>query len=224
MKAEELLVAAAADLSTAAPALQDAFTRTSGFTLKWVFGGSGALARQIEAGAPFDLYLSANERFVKDLALAGRLLPGSVSVYALGRLGLWSKAGSYRSEDDLRKPALRYLALPNPALAPYGAAAKEFLLSRKLWTQVEPKVVYAENVLQALQFAESGNADAVITAWSLVKSRGGVLLAPDAYSPLRQAGAVVRTSKQPAAGARFLAFLTGIEGRAVLENFGFGAP
>ena len=224
MRGAEILVAAAADLALAGPALGDAFHHVSGDTVRYAFGGSGALATQIESGAPFDVYLSANERFVRELAGRNRVIPESVFVYALGRLGLWSKSGKYQTVSDLARLGFRYLALPNPALAPYGAAAREFLEAQKIWAALEPKIVYGENVLQAMQFAESGNADAVITAWSLVKTRGGVLLPASGHRPVRQTGAVVRTARQPAAAGRFLKFLAGAEGRAVLESFGFGVP
>ena len=92
---------------------------------------------------------------------------------------------------------MKHLAIPNPEHAPYGVAAREALENRKLWKQIQPKIVYGENVSQALQFAESGNADAVITSWTLLKGRG--ILLPDSWhKPIRQAGAVVKSSQQPA--------------------------
>lgn len=192
--------------------------------MKYAFGGSAALARQIESGAPFDVYLSANERFVRYLASRGRIIPESVSVYALGRLGLWSRSGRYHSLGDLTRLGFRYLAIPNPALAPYGVAARELLETQKIWARLEPKIVYGENVRQAMQFAESGNADAAITAWSLMKTRGGVLLRESGHQPVRQTGGVVRSSKHGAAARRFLLFLGSAKGRAMLESFGFGMP
>ena len=116
------------------------------------------------------------------------------------------------------------LALANPAHAPYGAAAREFLERRGLWKAVEPKVVYGENVRQALQFAESGNADAAITAWSLVFDRGGVLLPDRDHAPIRQAGGVVTGRPHVAEARRFLEYLASPAARKILEAHGFGVP
>jgi molybdate transport system substrate-binding protein len=200
------------------------FREVSGQRVRFTLGASGMLARQIEQGAPYDVFLSANERFVDELLKAGRLEAGSVRVYALGRLGLWSKSGAIREVDQLRGAGVLHVALANPAHAPYGAAAKEFFERRGLWTALERKIVYGENVRQALQFAESGNAEAVITAWSLVFDRGGVLLPGDEHAPIRQSGGVVARRPQPAAARRFLEFLGSERGRRILETHGFSVP
>jgi molybdate transport system substrate-binding protein len=215
-----LLIAAAADLAPLEKELRDAFVKTGGGAVRFSFGSSGMLARQIENGAPFDVYLSANERFVKDLAEKGKLRPETVAVYGRGRLGLWSKSGKFKELKDLVQPGVLHVALPNPAHAPYGAAARQMLEQRGLWAGIEPRVVYAENVQQAFQYAESGNAEAAITAWSLMKDRGGVALPPEWYPPIRQAGGVVASSPHPEAAKRFLAMLQSPEGRRLLAHFG----
>jgi len=114
--------------------------------------------------------------------------------------------------------------MANPASAPYGAAAKELLESAGLWPAIETKVVYGENVRQALQFAESGNADAAITAWSLVFDRGGILLPDSGHKPIRQAGGVVAGRPNEAAAQRFLDLLASGEGRKILAAHGLGLP
>lgn len=182
------------------------------------------LARQIEHGAPYDLYLSANERFVNDLAASGRLLPDSVKVYALGRLGLWSKSGKIKSLDDLKGSDVRHVAIANPVHAPYGAAAKQALESSGLWTVLQPRLVYGENVRQALEMAQSGNADAVVTAWSLVWDRAAAQLPETLHAPIRQAGGVVAASAHRAQARKFLLFLTSPEGRRILEAHGLIPP
>jgi molybdate transport system substrate-binding protein len=185
----------------------------------FTLASSGSLAHQVENGAPFDVFLSANDQYVKDLAASGHVDPSSVIVYATGRLALWSRDGSVKSLDDLKKPSVKHLAIPNPEHAPYGVAARQALEDRKLWTQIQPKIVYGENVSQALQFAESGNADAVITSWTLLKGRG--ILLPDSWhKPIRQAGAVVKSSRQTALAQEFLKFLASPEGRKILESGG----
>jgi len=219
----EILVAAAADLYPIQRELSEAAAKTLGIDLKFTFSGSGMLARQIENGAPYDLYLSANESFVRNLASRGKLLPDTVTIYAIGRLGLWSKNGKVQRLEDLTAVRVVHFALPNPVHAPYGAAAREMLQALGLWKQVEAKVVYGENVEQTLQFAESGNADACITAWSLVRARGGTLL-PARHATIRQVGGVVTSSTKRQAAGKVLQFLAGPGGRALLGRYGFGTP
>ncbi len=217
-------MAGAADLTAIEAPLVQECQRVTGLKVRFTFGASGMLTRQIEQGAPYDVFLSADERFVAELVKAGRLAPDSVRVYALGRLGLWSKNGSIRSLADLGRVKVQHVAIANPVHAPYGAAARELLEKKGLWKTLEPKVVYGENVRQALQFAESGNVDAVITAWALLFDRGGVALDDRGHTPIRQAGGVVTGGRQEAAARRFLEFLGSAEGRRVLEAHGFAVP
>lgn len=217
---QPLLIAAASDLSPLQTRLAAAITRATGVPVRFTFSGSGVLARQIENGAPYDLYLSANEQFVRDLEKQGKVVPGSPAVYAYGFLGLWSKSGKIRDIKELTGT----LALPNPVHAPYGAAAREMLKNAGLWTALQPKVVYGENVLQAFQFAESGNADACITSWSMVRDKGGVLLNAAGYPPIRQTGAVVASSTRRQEAAGVLTFLLSPAGRKILKDGGLGTP
>jgi len=222
--ADPLYIAAASDLAPLQSELAQTIGKETGITARFSFGGSGILAQQIENGGPFDLYLSANESFVKNLEAKGKLLGGTVSVYAYGRLGLWSKNGRIHSLQELTSKSVTHLALPNPAHAPYGVAAREMLRKLGLWQTLEPRVVYGENVQQALQFAESGNADACVTAWSLVRDKGAILLPASDHPPIRQAGAVVAASGHRAAATRVLAVLRGPAGRALLARYGFSTP
>lgn len=212
---QPLLVAAAADLAPLEQPLSQAFGR-----VRFVFGASGMLSRQIEQGAPYDVYLSANEKFVAELASSGRILADTVRVYASGRLGLWAKNRSFTGLDQLRDKSLRHIAIANPAVAPYGAAAKQVLENQGLWKELQPRIVYGENVRQALQYAQSGNADAVITAWSLVFDRGALLLPDTLHSPIRQSGGVVASSKRLHEARAFMNFLAGDQARAILEAHG----
>ena len=219
-----MLVAAAADLAGIEQPVREAFARLAGVRVRFILGASGLLARQIEQGAPYDAFLSANERFVAELAKAGRLEPNSVRTYAYGRLGLWSRNGAVKRLEQLRETRFLHLAIANPAHAPYGMAARELLERGGLWQPLQPKVVYGENVREALQFAESGNADAAITAWSLVCDRGGILLPDSGHAPIRQAAGVVAGSPNAPAARRFLEFLSSDEGRRILEARGLGVP
>ena len=211
LRATDLLIAAASDLAPIAPKLEKAYQEKIRFTL----ASSGSLKQQIENGAPFDVFLSASEMYVLGL---GDLVTDR-TVYANGRIALWSPNGSVTSLADLRKTTVTHLAIPNPQHAPYGVAAKEALESQRVWKDVEPKIVYGENVRQALQFAESGNVDAVITSWTLLIGKG-TLLPAEWHSPIRQTGAVVKASRQPDAARRFLKFLTSAEAQKILKEGG----
>lgn len=219
----EVTVAAAADLIPLKDDLAALYQQSTGGAVRFTFGSSGLLARQIENGAPFDVYLSANERFVTELAAQSKLLRDSVRVYGYGRLGLWSGRG-YRRLEDLLDATVKHVAIPNPVHAPYGAAARQALQNRGVWADLEKKIVYGENVRQALQFAESGNAEAAITAWSLVLERGGVPLPAEWHSPIRQAAGVVAASRSTGAARRFLDLLSGPSGHSLLRKYGFSPP
>jgi len=220
----EILVGAAADLQPLEPELTRAFSSATGASVRFTFGSSGNLAQQIGHGAPYDVYLSANEGFVTRLADSGHLLKDSVQVYAQGRIGLWSKGGRIRSLSELAQPAVRHISIANPEHAPYGVAAREVLKNQGLWEKLTSKIVYGENVQQAFQYAETGNADAAIIAWSLVANKGGILLPAAWHAPIRQAGGVVASSKNVPLARRFVEFLAGPQGRAVLTRFGFDPP
>jgi molybdate transport system substrate-binding protein len=221
---QELLVAAAADLAPVEVPMSQAFQKVAGIRVRFVFGASGMLRQQIAQGAPYDVFLSANQKFVTELAASGRLAPDTVRTYAYGRLGIWSKSGAIRELGQLRDPKLLHVAIANPVHAPYGMAAQEALESAGLWKELQSRLVYGENVRQALQFAESGNAEAVITAWSLVADRGGVLVPEKLHQPIRQTGGMVAATAHPAEAKRFLEFLTSAEGLKILEAHGLFAP
>ena len=224
LSAQNLLVAAASDLAPAQAALKDGFHKAKGGGISMTLGSSGMLAAQIREGAPYDVYLSANERFVEDLAASGHILRDSVRLYATGRLGLWSKDRSIRTVAELAARGVRHVAIANPRHAPYGMAAEEALKAQGLWSALEPKLVFGENVRQAFEFAASGNAEATITSWTLVHDKGGILV-PDAWhKPVRQAGGIVRESRRQDSARRFLDFLTGPEGREILSRYGLFPP
>jgi len=219
-----LLIGAAADLQPLQNQLERAFLKLTGASIAFTFAASGSLAQQIRHGAPYDVYLSANETFVKQLSDAGHLLPDTVRVYAYGRIALWSKSGRIRTLADLSLPSVRHIAIANPTHAPYGAAAQAALRSQGLWDKVQPRLVYGENVEQTYQYAESGNADVAIVGWSQVFDKGGILLRADWHPRISQTGAVVKGSRHAELARRFLSFLTGKEGKTVLKEFGFDLP
>lgn len=205
--AADLIIAAASDLAPIAPKLESAYKEKIRFTL----GSSGSLKQQIENGAPFDVFLSANEQFVHDLGP----LVSDATIYAIGRIAIWP----LKSINDLKNKSVIHISIPNPQHAPYGVAAKEALISQGAWKEVEPKIVYGENVRQALQYAESGNVEAVITSWTLLKGKG-TLLPAEWHSPIRQTAAVVASSQQKEDARRFLKFLLSPEAQKILTDSG----
>lgn len=211
----EIIVATASDLAPAQQELAAAFQQSTGNSVRFVTGSSGMLARQVATGAPFDIFLSANRMYVDDLVEQGAIVKDSVRVYGKGRLGLWP----LHSLEELRGASIKHIAIANPKHAPYGVAARQALETAGLWKAVEHKIVYGENVRQAMQYAESGNADAAITSWTLLQGRG-TLLDEKLHEPIAQAGGIVATSKKRELAARFLRFLTDGEGVAVLRKFG----
>ncbi len=221
---QELLVGAASDLSPLETALRQSFEAKSGVRMRFSFGSSGMLARQVRSGAPYDVYLSANEQFVKDLAKDGLLLPDTARAYATGRLGLWSASGRVRSVKDLAGPEVRHIAIPNPQHAPYGVAAEQLLRKAGLWEKVQGRLVLAENVRQAFEYARTGNADAVLTSWTLLFDKGGILLPDSQHAPIRQAGGVVKGAKNERAARAFLDFLGSGEGQGLLARYGLFPP
>jgi molybdate transport system substrate-binding protein len=210
-----LTVAAAADLSAAEPVLAAAFEKANpGLQIKFVTGASTALAQQIRAGAPFDIFLSANIDLVDQLHL------DSPKTYTVGHVALLWKDGKSHPLADLSLPAVRFVALPNPKLAPYGLAAQRLLERAGLWEKVQPKIVYAENVRQTLQLFDSGNADAVLTALALLVNRHPQIVP----SEVIQKGGIVPATKHAEAAQAFLNWLMSPPAQQILARFGFDKP
>lgn len=220
-----LTVAAAADLRDALESMKPSLVAATGARATFVFGSSGQLKQQIAGGARFDLFLSADAGYVQDLSDAGRTL--TAVEYATGRLALaWRDGlGPFASVDDLARPEVRRVAIAQPDHAPYGRAAKEALTNAGLWGRIEPRLVYAENVRQAVDYVEGGNADAGLVALALIiRGERFSLIPKELHQPIRQTGAVIRGTRHERAARDFLTFLAGSVGRAALRDFGFEAP
>ena len=218
-----LTVAAAADLAALEAPLAAAFgSAHPDVSITWVTAASGVLSQQIQNGAPYDVFLSANEAFVAKLVSSGKVVPSSVAVYATGRLGVLWKDGKSHPLSDLTQNWVRYLALPNPKLAPYGAAAVQALQHDGLWSELQNRIVYAENVRETLEIFESGNADAVITAASLLRGKHAEFIPDSWHQPIRQEAAVVAGSARAQTATAFVNFLKSSAGQAVFARFGFG--
>lgn len=228
-------IAAAADLKFALSETADAFSRASGRRVSLTFGSSGIFRRQIAQGAPFEMFLSADEAYVDALHKEGRT-EGPGVLYATGRLVLFLPNGSPVKADkalrDLVVAAgdgrLKHLALPNPEHAPYGRAAREALLHVGAWEAVKDKLVMGENAAQAARFASSGSAQAGILPYSLAKSpelsnKGSYVTLPESWhAPLRQRMVLVKGAGETA--RRFHAFMQEPEAKAILAKHGFSAP
>jgi molybdate transport system substrate-binding protein len=226
---EEIVVAAAANLTDAFGEVGRRFTARTGVRVTYSFGATADLAKQIEGGAPFDVFASADVARVDELVGKGLLLGETRAVYARGRLVLWVPPGGgarVSRIEDLAGAGVTRVAVAKPDAAPYGRAAVESLQALQLWAAVESKVVYSQSVAQARQFAASGNADAAFLPRSLVKEGEGTAVEVEErlYAPLDQAIGVVRASGRQHAAETFVAFVLSEEGQAVLKSFGYDAP
>ncbi len=220
-----LTVAAASDLTDLEPLLSSSFGKIHpGNRLRFVTASSAILAQQIANGAPYDVFLSANAQYVDRLSSSGKLASDSIRTYATGRVAILWRDGKHHPINDLAQNTVRFVALPNPKLAPYGVAAQQALEHAGIWKQVQPKVVYGENVRQTLQLFESGNADAAITSDSLLQGKNPQLIPAAWHQPITQKAGIVAGSKNVEAARKFLDFLVSPDGQAVFTQFGFGGP
>lgn len=225
----EINVAAAANLSDAFAELGQQFTAQTGIRVVYNFGSTAELAKQIENGAPFDIFASADVEHVEQLGRASLLLPGTERLYARGRLVLWIPPGSrvtLSRVEDLGRQEVERIAIAKPDVAPYGRAAVEALRALNLWTSIEPRVIYGQNVTQARQYAATGNADAAFIPRSLVRAGEGRAIEIDEhlYQPIDQSIAILKTSARQEAARRFLIFVLSPEGQSLLERYGYEKP
>lgn len=231
-----LKIAAAADLRFVLPVVKEAFERSHmGTTLEVTFGSSGTLLAQIENGAPFDVFLSADEQYAQKLIAAGKTVSDQPFPYARGHLVMWVSNSSKLDLTGpglkvLEDPSIQHVSLANPQHAPYGRAAIAALKYYQLEDTLKDKLVFGENVAQAAQFAQSGAAQVGLIAKSLAMSKemmkaGRFVDVPlDAYPPLIQAGVIIKSKDDFETAGEFEAYLTSAEARAELAKFGFASP
>jgi molybdate transport system substrate-binding protein len=226
---QEITVAAASDLTNAFEELGREFETTNKIKVVFVFGSTGVLTRQIENGAPMDLFAAANVSYIDQLARQGLIVPDTRVIYARGRITLWTTVDSplkIETVADLTRPEVRRIAIANPDHAPYGLAAQQALQSARIWDEVKPKLVYGDNIRQTLQYAETGNVDVSIVALSLSRqSKGRWTLIPEQlHQPIDQALAVMKSTRNEAAARAFASFVTGPRGKEILGKYGFEFP
>lgn len=229
---ERLLVAAASSLGPIMGELTSDFARRHpGLDVRLSLGSSGKLYHQIVQGAPFDLFYSADTWYPQQLVNAGKT-SGPVRIYARGRLVLWSKTLDVETLgfEALSNPGVKRIALANPQHAPYGMRAREFLQARGLWEPLKPKLVFGENIAQAAQFAQTGNAQLGLLARSLMSSpqlmdSGGYWLVPESgHQPLEQGYVVLKPAAGEPAQELFVDYMSSPEARAIFEHHGFSVP
>ncbi len=222
-QADVVYVAAAADLRDAFGELATVFEQQHATKVVTTFGSSGLLAKQIQQGAPFDVYAAANRKFVDDVVKSHSCDASTIAEYGRGRLVLWS-VDPVTGVDD---PSIQKLAIANPEHAPYGQAAKEALTTLGHWDALQTRLVYGENVRQTLQFAETGNVDAAIVALSLVvhhKTQTWTIIDERTHRPLDQTLIVCNGGTNRAGGTRFASFVNSPKGREVMRRYGFLLP
>lgn len=224
--AQALTVFAAADLGPPFKQLVPQFERKTRSKITLVLGSTGTLAQQIRNGAPADVFFAANESYIQDLSAETLTILQTRTIYARGFLStVTSKFGGIRINDlkELADPRVKRIAIANPTHAPYGLAARQALEAAGIWEMVQPKLVYGENVQQAAQFVRSGAADAGIVARSVADpdAFNSKLVDQKLYTPMNQMAVVLTRSKQPVLGMSFIEFVSGIQGRFVMRQFGF---
>lgn len=227
----KVTIAAASDLTAAFGELGEAFAKKTGVTPTFSFGSTGLLAKQLDQGAPFDVFAAASASYVEQVTAAGACDAASRSMYARGRLVLWWRKGAAvappTSLADLADPRFVHVSIANPEHAPYGRAAEDALEHAGALLTVKPKLVFGENVQQALQLAATGNADVAVVALSLaIRSDEGAYLAvdPSQHAPIDQAMVLCRHGRGGALGKQFTEFVASPEGRRIMRSYGFLLP
>ena len=233
-RAQAVKVAAAADLKFAMAELAGQFEKQSGAKLDVTYGSSGNFLTQIQNGAPFDLFFSADSEYPKKLEAAGLAEPGTLREYAVGHIVIWtpSDSGVNAAKDGwkcLLDQRVKKIAIANPEHAPYGRAALAAMKNAGIYEQVKDKLVYGENISQAAEFVQSDNAQVGIVALSLavspaMKNGNRWEIPPDSYPAIKQAVVLLKSSKNKDAARRFLEFVSGSQGREILKRFGFTVP
>ncbi|QMW05540.1 molybdate ABC transporter substrate-binding protein [Spirosoma foliorum] len=228
VQAQPLRVAVAANAQFVMVQLKTAFQKKTGIEVESIVNSSGKLTTQIQQGAPYDIFLSADMEYPQTLHKAGLTVAAPV-IYAYGSLVLWTLTDLPLSTNlkILSDPAVRHVAIANPATAPYGEAAVSLLKHKALLDQVQPKVVYGESIAQVNQYILSGAAEVGFTAKSVVldpsltKRGHWIDLPTTGYSPIAQGVVVLKRTTIPKEAEQFMAFLRSPQARRILQQFGY---
>jgi molybdate transport system substrate-binding protein len=228
---QEITIAAAADLQSAMQDVAARFQNETGKTVKLIYGSSGNFFQQIQNGAPFDMFFSANLEYPKKLEAAGLTEPGTYYQYAKGKIVIWvpkdSKLDLSSGLHSLVEPSVKKIAVANPQHAPYGQAAVAAMQKENVYDKVKDKFVLGENISQTASFVISGSADVGIVALSLalspnMKDRGRYAEVPvSEYPPIEQACVVLSSSKNKETARQFLLFVKTGAVSDILRSYGF---
>ena len=229
-KADTTLVAVAANFTKPMTDIAEAFEKTTGHSAKLSFGSSGKFVAQIENGAPFEVFLSADDKAPAKLEQSGFAVANSHFTYAIGKLVLWSATANLvdAQGEILSKGGFKHLALADPKLAPYGAAALEVLKNKNLLNKLQPLFVQGENIAQTYQFVSTGNAELGFVALSQVIDNGKISsssawqIPENLYTPLRQEAVLLKKGEDNPAASALMQFLKSPEAKAIVSKYGYG--
>lgn len=231
-KAETTIVAVAANFTKPMTDIAELFEKTTGHSAKLSFGSSGKFVAQIENGAPFEVFVSADDKAPAKLEHSGFAVADSHFTYAIGKLVLWSVTADLvdNQGEILSKGGFKHIALADPKLAPYGAAAMEVLKSKNLLTKLQPLFVQGENIAQTYQFVSTGNAELGFVALSQVIDNGKITsgsawqIPENLYTPLRQDVVLLKIGEGNPAATALMQFLKSPEAKAIISKYGYGLP
>lgn len=225
-----LRIAGASDLVAVMEEIEPRFEKASGGKVDFIAGSSGKLAAQVREGAPFDVFMSANAKFVDDAVASGACLGDTKAMYARGRVVMWTPEGGENAPpatlEGLADEKYETISIAQPDHAPYGAAAKQALEKLGVWRKVETRMVYGSNIKETMQMAETGNAEVGLIALSLaIKAKGKYVEIPaELHEPIDQALVVCKNGKQQALGRKFVEFVRSPEVVDLMRSYGLPPP
>jgi len=230
--ADTTLVAVAANFTKPMNEIAAAFEKSTGHTAQLSFGASGKFVAQFENGAPFEVFLSADDKNPIKLEKSGLAVSGSRFTYAIGKLALWSSTANYVDDQGniLASGGFKHLALADPKLAPYGAAALEVLKNKGLLEKLQPLFVQGENIAQTHEFISTGNAELGFVALSQIIDNGkitkgsGWIVPETLHSPILQDAVLLKTGANNPAAKALLDFLKSAPALAIIQKYGYGLP
>lgn len=230
-RADEALVAVAANFAGAVEAIGAEFTKETGHTLKITTGSTGKLYAQIGEGAPFTILLSADAKTPAKLEQEGKAVAGTQFTYAIGKLALWSPDADRIGQDPkaaLTAQSTLHVAIANPDLAPYGVAAREALTAMGLWETIQPKIVMGQNIGQAFSLVDTGAAEMGFVATSALDVPGGQPkgsrydVPQEMFKPIEQDAILLKAGEENAAAKAFIEYLKGEKAKSIAQSFGYG--
>ncbi|MDO9142560.1 MAG: molybdate ABC transporter substrate-binding protein [Methylobacter sp.] len=234
LSAATTLAAVASDFTKPMNEIAIEFQKATGHEAKLSFGSSGKAFAQIQSGAPFDVYLSASEKYPLELEKSGHAVPDSHFIYAIGKLVLWSATPDYvdGQGEILKTGTFKHIALADPSHAPYGVVAEQVMESLGVLDKLRPLFVMGENISQTYQFVSTGNAELGFVGLAQVidvnsgkiGSGSGWIIPDNLHSPFRQMAVLLRTGAENPAALALVDFLKSPTALAIIEKYGFGLP